>query len=64
MDYDFEIMWCDVVNNKILTIEMGVGANGKPVYRVSVIRGGRSVDTIYRDLNTAVATYKMMRRVI
>lgn len=64
MEYDFEIMWCDVVGNKILTIEMGVGTNGRPVYRVAVIRGGRSVETIYRDLNTAVATYKMMRRVI
>ena len=64
MDYDFEIMWYDVVKNKILTIEMGVGANGRPVYRVSVIRGGHSVDTIYHDLNTAVKTYKMLRRVI
>lgn len=64
MDYDFEIMWCDVIKNKILTIEMAVGANGRPVYRVSVIRGGHHVDTIYRDLRTAVQTYKMMRRVI
>lgn len=64
MDYDFEIMWCDVVGKKIITMELGVGANGRPVYRVSVIKGGRSVETIYRNLNTAVATYKMIKRVI
>lgn len=64
MDYDFEIMWCDVVGKKIITMELGVGSNGRPVYRVSVIKGGRSVETIYRNLNTAVATYKMIKRVI
>ena len=64
MDYDFEIMWCDVVNNKILTMEIGIGADGRPVYKVAVLKGGRSVGTIYDDLSIAVATYKMMKRVI
>ena len=64
MDYDFDIMWCDVVGNKILTMELGIGADGRPVYRVAVLRGGRSVGTIYHDLGAAAATYKMMKRVI
>lgn len=64
MDYDFGVMWSDVTDGKVLAMEMGVGPNGSPVFRVSLFDGKKWSGARYHDFGAALATYKLLKRVI
>ena len=64
MDYDFGIVWSDVVNGKVLVFEMGVGPNGRQVFRVSLYDGYKWTGVCYHEFGAAHATYKFLKRVM
>ena len=64
MDYDFEVMWSDVREGKVLALELGVGPNGAPVFRVSLFNGKRWSGARYHDFGAALATYRFLKQAI
>lgn len=64
MDYDFDVMISDVIEGKVMSLELGVGPNGRPVYRVSLFNGKKWAAARYHSFGSALATYKFLKRVI
>jgi hypothetical protein len=64
MDYDFAVMLSDVIGGKIRSLEIGVGPNGNPIYRVAIYNGKTWKGAIYRSFDAALTTYKFLRRVM
>lgn len=61
---DYEIMLCDVKDDKILTLELGVAPDGKPIYQVSISIAKHWDGTTYRSFKAALKTYKLLLRII
>lgn len=56
---------CSIVKDTgLVTFDIGVGDNGRPVYRVSWFNGERWGYEEYRSFKTARATYKLVSRMI
>lgn len=63
MDYDFGIMLCETVDVEVLTMEVGIKPNGKPIYRVALFKDGKWTDALYDTFTAALTTYKFLQRV-
>lgn len=63
MDYEYECVMCDVVGDKVITMEFGIKANGDPIHRVTVFSGKKRVEATYRKMGAAYATYQLLLRV-
>lgn len=58
------IMCSTVRGDSVVLFELGVGANGNPVYRISWYNGEIWSATRYHSFNEARATYRMISRMI
>lgn len=64
MDYDFDVMFSDVNEGKVLALEVGVRPNGSPVFRVSFFNGLKWAGARYSTFGAALTTYKFLKRVM
>lgn len=64
MDFDFAVTLSEVRRRKLITMEIGVGPNGDPIYRVALFNGKKWSSACYYDLRDAYTTYKFLKRVI
>ena len=56
---------CSVVKETgVVTLELGIRSNGRPIYRVSWWNGDKWAAVCYRSFKTAYNTYNMICRMI
>lgn len=64
MNCDFEVLISDVIDGKVLMLELGIAPNGNSVYRVAMFNGKKWSAVRYYNFQTAHATYKFLLNVI
>ena len=64
MNLDTGVMISEVIKRHVITLDVGISMRGDPEYQVTWYNGKRWEHATYRRLNDAVATYKMIQRML
>lgn len=58
------IMCSTVTKTGLVTFDLGIGPNGRSIYRVSWWNGVKWCAKVYRSFEAALKTYKMISQMI
>ena len=61
---DMAVMDCEVKNDNVVTLEVGITAGGRAIYGISWWKKGKREYTWYRSMKTAFTTFSMICRMI